>query len=87
VPMHNRGETFIEQSRGTDDPSSSSSQTDVENDGTWGERDVGGPVDLRHAMQEYEEMRRELTALSKTRSTRTDKPTFTCDGASRRRGV
>ncbi|EHK98891.1 putative ATP-dependent permease PDR12 [Glarea lozoyensis 74030] len=74
VPMHNRDETFPEQSRSTDDPSSSSSQTDVENDGTWGERDVGGPVDLRHAMQEYEEMRRELTALSKTRSTRTERP-------------
>jgi ATP-binding cassette subfamily G (WHITE) protein 2 (SNQ2) len=76
VPLHNRDESGTGQTRNVDDPSSSSSQTDVENDGTWGERDVGGPVDLRNAMQEYEEMRRELTALSKTRSTgtRTDRP-------------
>jgi len=72
--LHNRDETIPQQSPSTNDPSSSSSQTEVDNDGTWGERDVGGPVDLRNAMQEYEEMRRELTALSKTRSTRTERP-------------
>ena len=37
-------------------------------DGTWGERDVGGPVSHRMAMEEYEQMRRELTQLSQTRS-------------------
>jgi ATP-binding cassette subfamily G (WHITE) protein 2 (SNQ2) len=73
VPLHNRDDTAEGQSQSVEDPSSSSSQTDVENDGTWGERDVGGPVDLRNAMQEYEEMRRELTALSKTRSTKTER--------------
>lgn len=37
-------------------------------DGTWGERDIGGPVNHRVAMQDYEMLRRELTTLSKTRS-------------------
>jgi ATP-binding cassette subfamily G (WHITE) protein 2 (SNQ2) len=43
------------------------------NDGTWGEHDVGGPVNFRAAMHEYEEMRRELTNLSKTRTNTTNK--------------
>lgn len=37
-------------------------------DGTWGERDAGGPVSHRMAMEDYEQMRRELTQLSQTRS-------------------
>ena len=37
-------------------------------DGTWGERDVGGPVSHRMAMEDYEQMRRELSHLSQTRS-------------------
>lgn len=37
-------------------------------EGTWGERDVGGPVNQRMAMEDYEAMRRELTTLSQTRS-------------------
>lgn len=37
-------------------------------DGTWGERDVGGPVSHRMAMEDYEAMRRELSHLSETRS-------------------
>lgn len=37
-------------------------------DGTWGERDVGGPVSHRMAMEDYEEMRRQITQLSQTRS-------------------
>jgi len=37
-------------------------------DGTWGERDVGGPVSHRVAMEDYEAMRRELSHLSQTRS-------------------
>lgn len=41
--------------------------------GTWGERDVGGPVNLRHAMQDYEEMRKELSNLSRTRSRKSAK--------------
>ena len=37
-------------------------------EGTWGERDVGGPVSHRMAMEDYEAMRRQLTQLSRTRS-------------------
>ena len=61
-------------------------------DGTWGERDVGGPVNQRMAMEEYEAMRRELTQLSQTRSrssmrTREDGGLFrTMTGKSNRRG-
>ncbi|CZS90679.1 probable ATP-binding multidrug cassette transport protein [Rhynchosporium graminicola] len=67
VPLHNvenAGEPPL-QLEG-ESPSSSDSVNRV--DGTWGERDIGGPVNLRHAMLDYEEMRRELTTLSKTRS-------------------
>ena len=39
---------------------------DVE--GTWGERDVGGPVSHRMAMDDYETMQRELTRISRTQS-------------------
>ena len=41
--------------------------------GTWGERDVGGPVSHRMAMEDYEAMRRELTTLSKTRTKSEDR--------------
>lgn len=37
-------------------------------DGTWGERDAGGPVSHRVAMEDYEEMRKQLSHLSQTRS-------------------
>ena len=37
-------------------------------DGTWGERDVGGPVSHREAIEDFEAMRRELSHLSQTRS-------------------
>ncbi|KAL8670335.1 MAG: hypothetical protein Q9168_005122, partial [Polycauliona sp. 1 TL-2023] len=37
-------------------------------DGTWGERDVGGPVSHRIAMEDYESMRRELSQLSQIQS-------------------
>lgn len=45
-------------------------------DGTWGERDVGGPVSHRMAMEDFEAMRRELTNLSQTPS----KPSTKGDG-------
>lgn len=47
------------------------------NGGTWGERDVGGPVDLRAAIQDYEDMRRELTQLSRSKSQQTQRTTRT----------
>ena len=42
-------------------------------EGTWGERDVGGPVSHRMAMADYESMRRELTHLSQTQSRASNK--------------
>lgn len=42
--------------------------SDANNDGNWGERDTGGPVNFRVAMQEYEEMRRELSHISQSKS-------------------
>ncbi|KAL8688194.1 MAG: hypothetical protein Q9218_005832, partial [Villophora microphyllina] len=44
-------------------------------DGTWGERDVGGPVTHRMAMDDYENLRRELTNLSQTQSRASAKST------------
>lgn len=67
VPLHNVDDNG-ERPHRPEESSASSSGTDLDNDGTWGERDIGGPVNLRNAMLNYEEMRRELTNLSKTRS-------------------
>jgi ATP-binding cassette subfamily G (WHITE) protein 2 (SNQ2) len=55
VPLHNIPSEYPHELE-----EASSSGNDVNNDGTWGERDVGGPVDFRAAMQDYEDMRREL---------------------------
>jgi len=46
---------------------STGSSDDADRSGTWGERDAGAP-DERRAVEEYEELRRELTNLSKTKS-------------------
>lgn len=45
-----------------------STETSSTAEGTWGERDVGGPVNHRIAMEDYEAMRRELSQLSRTKS-------------------
>ena len=45
--------------------------SNAELDGTWGERDVGGPVSHRMAMEDYEAMRRELSHLSQKSSRNT----------------
>ena len=37
-------------------------------DGTWGERDVGAPLDPVRSMADYEALRRELTSLSASHS-------------------
>ncbi len=46
--------------------------------GTWGERDVGGPVNTQSAMGEYEALRKEMTNLSlrrtKSRDTTATRP-------------
>lgn len=67
VPLHNY-EATGEQSDRPEGTLSSSLGSAPNKDGTWGERDIGGPVNFREAMMNYEEMRRELTSLSKTRS-------------------
>ena len=51
----------------------SSDSSTIDADGTWGERDVGGPVNFRAAMQDYEDLRKELTTLSKTRTNKTSR--------------
>lgn len=63
VPLHN-----VDQIDERPNTGSQSSSEDERQDGTWGERDQGGPVDLRAAMEDYEIMRRELTALSRDRT-------------------
>lgn len=40
----------------------------ISREGAWGERDVGGPMSTSGAMLDFEEMRRELTELSRARS-------------------
>ncbi|KAF4637433.1 hypothetical protein G7Y89_g666 [Cudoniella acicularis] len=70
VPLHNVDNTG---ERPHEPEEVSSTDGEVNNGGTWGERDIGGPVNFRAAMMEYEEMRRELTQLSKTRSARTER--------------
>lgn len=55
------------------DPNSTSTSSTVHSsqlsvDGRWGERDQGEPVSRRGAMEDFEEMRRELTRLSQTKS-------------------
>jgi hypothetical protein len=69
VPLHNVDETG-ERPHQPEEAISSASSDGNDVDGTWGERDVGGPVNFRDAMQEYEELRKELTTLSKTRTNR-----------------
>jgi ATP-binding cassette subfamily G (WHITE) protein 2 (SNQ2) len=44
----------------------------LEQDGTWGERDVGGPLNREGAMADFDEMRMELTRLSMHRTATRD---------------
>lgn len=52
----------------TDDTSSTANSSQPSLDGRWGERDQGEPVSRRGAMEDFEEMRRELTRLSQSQS-------------------
>ena len=72
VPLHHVDDTG-ERPHEPEEATSSTSSTGNEADGTWGERDIGGPVNFRAAMQDYEDMRRELTNLSKTRTNKTNR--------------
>ncbi len=70
VPLHNhdsKGQQTQDREVVTKDTESDSTA----NGGTWGEQDVGGPVDFRAAMQDYEDLRRELTQLSRSKSQQT----------------
>jgi ATP-binding cassette subfamily G (WHITE) protein 2 (SNQ2) len=48
--------------------SATATSSELSLDGRWGERDLGEPVSRRGAMEEFEEMRRELTQLSLRRT-------------------
>lgn len=66
IPLHGDRSQQPEQGQSAAD--------DVDNnEGMWGERDVGGPVNHRAAMQEFEDMRKDLSSLSRTRTNRTEK--------------
>lgn len=74
VPLHNH-DSKSQQIQGRENVTKDTESDSTGNDGTWGERDIGGPVDLRAAMQDYDDMRRELTQLSRSRSQLTQKTT------------
>lgn len=67
VPLHNTHEGVPVAGE------TSGSDSDEKRDGTWGERDEGGPVNLRMAMEDFEEMRQELTHLTKTRTEQSER--------------
>lgn len=79
VPLHNtdnHGESS--QSPEEEEAANSSDPDDVDdapsdNEGTWGERDVGGPVNFRNAMLDFEDMQKDLSTLSKTRTGKSGK--------------
>jgi ATP-binding cassette subfamily G (WHITE) protein 2 (SNQ2) len=64
IPLHN--DNYRPQINGSGDPDRSSTEVENEHDGAWGERDEG--VDCRAAMQEYEDLRTELSRISRTRT-------------------
>jgi ATP-binding cassette subfamily G (WHITE) protein 2 (SNQ2) len=64
IPLHN--DNYRPETNRSGDPDRSSTEVETEHDGTWGERDEG--VDCRVAMQEYEDLRTELSRISRTRT-------------------
>ena len=66
VPLHNIGENEAQSQRHEEAPESGAASAS-EAGGTWGERDVN--VNPVNAMQDYAEMKRELTQMSETKST------------------
>jgi ATP-binding cassette subfamily G (WHITE) protein 2 (SNQ2) len=70
TPLHNVDETQINP--GASDEASQGASSGAVQDGTWGERDVGGPVNFQGAMQEFEDLRNELSHISKTRTQKTE---------------
>lgn len=71
VPLHNVDDHHGERRHQPEEASGSSTGVNTPaDDGTWGERDIGGPVNFRNAMINYEEMRRELSNLSRSRTSK-----------------
>jgi ATP-binding cassette, subfamily G (WHITE), member 2, SNQ2 len=71
VPLHNV-EVEIRPSGTVEASQGGPSEHLATQDGTWGERDVGGPVNFVDAMQEFEDLRNELSHLSKSRTQKTE---------------
>jgi ATP-binding cassette, subfamily G (WHITE), member 2, SNQ2 len=71
VPLHNV-DVEIRPSGPVEASQDGPSEHLATQDGTWGERDIGGPVNFLDAMQEFEDLRNELSHLSKTRTQRTE---------------
>jgi ATP-binding cassette subfamily G (WHITE) protein 2 (SNQ2) len=72
IPLHHVDETGERPHEPEEASQAQSTGADVSRDGAWGERDIGGPVNLEEAMQDFEELRHQLTELSKTRTQRTE---------------
>lgn len=66
---HNSENTESTNLNRRQDPEDSERSSDdaYQRDGTWGERDAGGPSEVV-AMEDYEALRRQLTNMSRTRS-------------------
>ena len=69
ISSHEPEEPQITEPQTTTSSSTAASVPDnASEDGTWGEQDVGGHVRQLVAMEDYEQMRRELSHLSHTQS-------------------
>ena len=68
LPLHNVEQHEEAQESPESDSTQVPSPSNDRGSGTWGERDVGGPIDEEQAMQDYEILRRELTSLSQQQS-------------------
>jgi ABC-type multidrug transport system ATPase subunit len=71
--LHHRDETQsppVQQEQGDSGETTINPPTpEIEKEGTWGEREIGGPVSQRMALQDFEELQHELSArLTNTRS-------------------
>ncbi|VBB84819.1 Putative ABC transporter [Podospora comata] len=73
--LHHRGPTqpISEEEAGIDSGDTTKIPPSPEalstaDEGLWGERDVGGPVSQRMAMQDFQELQRELTKMTTRRS-------------------
>lgn len=68
LPLHNTEQHNASDGSPEADSTRVPSLQNVRESGTWGERDVGGPINEAQAMEDFEELRRNLTSLSKQQS-------------------